>query len=244
MLNCRIINNQHAAKKRRSTKKSPAPYGLKNYKMKRIIIADDHSFIRLGLIQILQDEYPSVEIKEVSDGESLVKEVTLHDYDLVISDLDMPRRSGLEALEQIKLIKPGLPVLILSIYTEDLYAVRVLKAGASGYMNKNAAPYELITAIQRIALGKRYITPDIAEKILTHIDTGKKPHELLTNRELEIFKLLALGKTITQIADSLSLALTTISTYRGRIMDKLNLSTNSDLTRYAIAHHIISDIDL
>ncbi len=212
--------------------------------MKRIILADDHSFIRLGLIQILKDEYPAVEIKEVSDGESLVKEVTLHDYDLVISDLDMPGRSGLEALEQIKLIKPNLPVLILSIYTEDLYAVRVLKAGASGYMNKNAAPYELITAIQRIGLGKKYITPEIAEKLLIHIDTGKKPHELLTNRELEIFKLLALGKTITQIADSLSLALTTISTHRSRIMDKLNLSTNSDLTRYAIAHHIISDIDL
>ena len=212
--------------------------------MKKIILADDHSFIRLGLIQILKDEYPSVEIKEVEDGESLVKEVTLHDYDLVISDLDMPGRSGLEALEQIKLIKPDLPVLILSIYTEDLYAVRVLKAGASGYMNKNAAPYELIKAIQRIFLGRKYITPEIAEKLLIHIDSDKKPHELLSNREFEIFKLLALGKTITQIADSLSLAMTTVSTHRSRIMEKLSLSTNSELTRYAIAHHIISDIDL
>ena len=210
----------------------------------RIILADDHSFIRLGLIQILKDEYPSVEIKEVGDGESLVKEVTLHDWDLVISDLDMPGRSGLEALEQIKLIKPHLPVLILSIYTDDLYAVRVLKAGASGYMNKNAAPYELINALQRIALGKKYITPEIAEKLLSTTDNNKKPHELLSNRELEIFKLLALGKTITQIADSLSLALTTISTHRSRIMGKLGLSTNSELTRYAIAYHIISDIDL
>jgi two-component system, NarL family, invasion response regulator UvrY len=212
--------------------------------MKRIILADDHSFIRLGLIQILKDEYPAVEIKEVSDGETLVKEVTLHDYDLVITDLDMPGRSGLEALEQIKLIKPGLPVLILSIYTEDLYAVRVLKAGASGYMNKNAAPYELITAIQRIALGRKYITPEIAEKLLAFTDTAKKPHERLTNRELEIFKLLAHGKTITQIAESLSLAVTTISTHRSKIMEKLSLSTNSELTRYAIAHHIISGIDL
>ena len=212
--------------------------------MKRIILADDHSFIRLGLIQILKDEYPSVVIKEVGDGESLIKEVIEHDWDLVISDLDMPGKNGLEALEQIKLIKPHLPVLILSIYTEDLYAVRVLKAGAFGYMNKNAAPYELINAIQRISLGRKYITPEIAEKLLLHIDTGKRPHEQLTNREFEIFKLLAYGKTITQIAEKYSLALTTISTHRSKILEKLQLSTNSDLTRYAIAHHIISDLEL
>ena len=211
--------------------------------MNRIILADDHSFIRLGLIQILKDEYPSVEIIEVSDGEGLVKEVTLHDCDLVISDLDMPGRSGLEAIQQIKLIKPDLPVLILSIYAEDLYAVRVLKAGASGYLNKNAAPDELINAIKRISLGRKYITPEIAEKLLINND-DKQLHELLSNREFEIFKLLALGKTITQIAGSLSLALTTVSTHRSKIMEKLNLTTNSGLTRYAIAHHIISDIDL
>jgi len=212
--------------------------------MNRIVLADDHSFIRLGLIQILKDEYPSVEIIEVSDGEALVKEVTLHDCDLVISDLDMPGRSGLEALQQIKLSKPDLPVLILSIYPEDLYAVRVLKAGASGYLNKNAAPDELIKAINRISLGKKYISPEIAEKLLLQNTDDKEPHELLSNREFEIFKLLAFGKTITQIAESLSLALTTVSTHRSKIMEKLNLTTNSALTRYAIAHHIISDIDL
>ena len=132
--------------------------------MNKIILADDHSFIRVGLIQILRDEYPTVEITEVGDGESLINEVSKNDFDLVISDLDMPGRSGLEALIQIKLIKPNLPVLILSIYTEDLYAIRVLKAGASGYLNKNAAPYELITAIQRISLGRKYITSELAEK--------------------------------------------------------------------------------
>ena len=211
--------------------------------MNRIILADDHSFIRLGLIQILKDEYPSVEIIEVSDGEALIKEVTLHECDLVISDLDMPGRSGLEALQQIKLIKPDLPVLILSIYSEDLYAVRVLKAGASGYLNKNAAPDELINAIKRISLGRKYITPEIAEKLLIQNTDDKQPHELLSNREFEIFKLLAFGKTITQIAESLSLALTTVSTHRSKIMEKLNLTTNSSLTRYAIAHRIISDID-
>ena len=210
--------------------------------MKRIILADDHSFVRLGLVQILTDEYPTVEIKQVSDGESLVKEVTLNNWDLVISDLDMPGRNGLEALQQIKLIRPDLPVLILSIYTEDLYAVRVLKAGASGYMNKNAAPEELITAVQRILTGRKYITPEIAEKLLMQTEINKNLHEVLSNREFEIFKMLALGKTTTQIADELFLALTTVSTHRHRIMEKLGLRTNSDLTRYAIANQIISDI--
>lgn len=212
--------------------------------MKKIILADDHSFIRVGLIQILKDEYPSVEITEVGDGESLINEVSKNDFDLVISDLDMPGRSGLEALIQIKLIKPALPVLILSIYSEDLYAVRVLKAGASGYLNKNAAPYELITAIQRIALGRKYITSELAEKLLTHMEADKEPHQTLSNREFEIFKLLAVGKTVTQIAEMLSLALTTVSTHRSRVLEKLSLSNNSELTRYAIAHNIVSDIEI
>ena len=210
--------------------------------MKQILLADDHSFIRLGLIQILKDEYPFVEITEVSDGASLVNKVLQHNWDLVISDLDMPGMNGLEALEKIKLINPFLPVLILSIYPEELYAIRVLKAGAAGYMNKNAAPYELVTALQRISLGKKYITAEIAEKLLHHTDSNKKPHELLSNREFEIFKLLALGKSLTQIAEMLSLALTTISTHRGRIITKLHVTTNADLTRYAIAHNIIADI--
>jgi two-component system invasion response regulator UvrY len=209
--------------------------------MKRILLADDHSLIRLGLIQILKDEFPDSNIKEAMDGNSLVKEVAQADWDLVISDLDMPGQSGLQALEQIKLIRPNLPVLILSIYPEDLYAIRALKAGAAGYLNKNAAAYELVDAIKRISMGKKYITPEIAEKLLFN-DNKKAPHEILSNREFEIFKLLASGKTITQIADSLCLALTTVSTHRSRIMEKLGLSTNSDLTRYAINHHIISDV--
>jgi two-component system invasion response regulator UvrY len=154
----------------------------------------------------------------------------------------MPGKGGLEALAQIKQIRPQLPVLILSIYTEDLYAVRVLRAGASGFMNKNAAPYELIEAIHRISAGKKYITPEIAEKLLLYVNTEKKPHELLSNKEFEIFKLLALGKTVSQIAEMHSLALTTVSTHRSRILEKLGLTTNSELTRYAIAHKIIFDI--
>ena len=121
--------------------------------------------------------------------------------------------------------------------------MRVLKAGAAGYLNKNSAPEELIIAIQRIAMGKKYITPEIAEKFLD-ADPEKKPHELLSNREFEVFKLLASGKTVSQVAEMLSVALTTVSTHRSRIMEKLHLNTNSDLTRYAIAHHIISDISM
>ena len=184
--------------------------------MKRILLADDHSIIRLGLIQILKDEYPSVIIKEVSDGAELVKQVTLYDWDLVISDLDMPGRSGLEALEQIRVLKPALPVLILSIYPESLYAVRVLKAGGSGYLNKNSAPEDLIAAIHRISLGRKFISPEIAEQLID-IKGDQPPHEILSNREFEVFKLLALGKTLTQIAEILSLAITTVSTHRSRI---------------------------
>jgi DNA-binding NarL/FixJ family response regulator len=206
--------------------------------MKKIIIADDHSFIRVGLIQILKDEYPTADIMEVADGSLLIKAVIDQDFDLVISDLDMPGRSGLESLEQIKLIKPHIPVLILTIYPDEIYAIRALKAGAAGYLNKNAAPYELIKAIERIRLGKKYITSEIAEKLLDE-KYKTNPHEMLSNREFDIFKMLAEGKTISQIAEELSLALTTVSTHRSRIMTKLGVATNAELTRYAIANRII-----
>lgn len=209
--------------------------------MNRIIVADDHQYIRLGLVQILRDEFPTAIIKEVTDGESLVKEVLDAEWDLVITDLDMPGRSGLEALEQIKLIKPAIPVIILSIYPDDLYAIRAFKAGAHGYLNKNSAPNELIEAIGRIKLGRRYITPELAEKLLSQKDINEA-HEKLTNRELEIFRMLASGKSTTQVAEGLSLALTTISTHRLHILEKLGLKSNAELTRYAISHDLITDI--
>jgi DNA-binding NarL/FixJ family response regulator len=209
--------------------------------MKRILLADDHSYIRMGLIQLLKDELPFAEIGEAADGQILVKKVLESDWDLVISDLEMPGLNGLEALEQIKKVKPDLPVLILSIYDEQLYAVRALKAGAVGYLNKNAAPDELVQAIRRIQTGKKYISPDVAELLLQSNDE-RKLHENLTNRELSIFKLLAKGASISQIAAELFLAPTTVSTYRSRILEKLNLNTNADLTRYALQHHLISDL--
>ncbi|MCK9403829.1 MAG: response regulator transcription factor [Chitinophagaceae bacterium] len=210
--------------------------------MTRILLADDHSFIRKGLTQILRDEYPFAEIMEVADGNALLNEVSLHDWDLVISDLAMPGKNGFDTLIQIKLSKPGLPVLILSMYPEERYAVKALKSGASGYLNKSAAPEELINAVHRVIAGKKYINAEIAEALLMHIEPEKEPKDLLTAKEFEIFKLLATGKTITQITCILSLAFSTVSTYRGKILHKLFIDNNAELTRYAISHHIVSTL--
>lgn len=209
--------------------------------LKKILVADDHSFVRLGIMQILADEFPSAELLQAADGGELVKLALQLDVDLIISDLEMPGKSGLEALQQIKLSKPQVPVIILSIYEEDLYAVRVLKSGASAYLNKNAAPFELIHAINRVMLGKKYISPEVAEKLLQQ-EEDRKPHEELSNREMEIFRLLASGRSISQIAEQLSLAPTTVSTHRSRILEKMGLKTNAELTRYALMHHFISDM--
>jgi len=207
----------------------------------RILIADDHSIVRKGLRQILLDEFPNAKITEVPDAEALVNKVMQASWDIVISDLTMPGRSGLDALHQIKTSFPKLPVLILSIHSEEQYALRVLKAGASGYLNKDAAPDELVKAVQTVLLGKKYISQSIAEKLANSwsAKTDKMPHELLSNREFDVMLLLANGKTISQIADLLSLNVTTVSTYRARLMVKMKLKSNSDLTKYAIENKLI-----
>ena len=209
--------------------------------MKRIIVADDHSYIRLGLIQILKDEFPFAEIKEIANGTDLINTVKSEDWDLIISDLEMPGKNGLEALEQIKEIKPRIPVLMLSIYDEELYAIRALKAGASGYLTKDSAPDELVKAIRTVLLGKKYITPVLAEKLASVFDTeADKPlHEYLSDREYEVFKLLAMGKSVSDIAQAMNLGVTTISTYRARILVKMNMKTNADLTLYAVEQKLI-----
>ena len=210
--------------------------------MIKILIADDHSFIRIGLIRILKDKFSHLEITEVDDGEALVSEVMKNRFDIVISDLDMPGRSGIECLAQIKLIDPHIKVLILSIYPEELYAVRVLKAGAFGYMNKNAAPQELVSAVEKILAGKKYITAKVGEQLLEQSQSNDVRHQSLSDREFEIFKLLADGKTLTEISKNLCLALTTVSTYKISLMKKLGLKNASEITRYAIAHNIIADL--
>lgn len=209
--------------------------------MLRILIADDHSVVRKGLKQILLDEFSSALIEEVADAEALIKKVMSSQWDVVISDLSMPGRSGLDALQQIKSSHPNLPVLILSIHPEEQYALRALKSGASGYLTKDAAPDELVKAVQKILLGKKYISQSIAEKLANTFsaDAGINPHESLSDREFDVMKQLANGKSVSEIADMLSLSVTTISTYRARLMTKMNLKSNSDLTRYAIENKLI-----
>lgn len=209
--------------------------------MLKILIADDHTVVRKGLKQILLDEFPGSLIEEVADGGELIKKVMGAQWDVVVSDLSMPGRSGLEALQQIKLTHPELPVLILSIHPEEQYALRALKSGASGYLSKDTAPDELVKAVQKVLLGKKYISQAIAEKLANTFssDISALPHETLSDREFDVMKYLANGKSVSEIADSLSLSVTTVSTYRARIMTKMNLKSNSDLTKYAIEHNLL-----
>ena len=210
----------------------------------RILVADDHIVVRRGLRMILLEGFPGAEIEEVGDAEDLIKLALKFKYDVVISDLSMPGRSGLDALVQVKQTKPDLPFLILSIHPEDQYAIRVLKAGASGYLSKDMAPDELVNAVQKVLLGKKYITASIAEKLASVFDSDKDKalHEYLSDREFGVLKMLAAGKSVSEIAESLFLSVTTVSTYRARIITKMNLKNNAELTLYAIENNISSKI--
>ena len=209
--------------------------------MLRILIADDHAIVRRGLKQLLLEEYPSAVIGEVSDTEDLLKEVINDGWDIVICDMNMPGRSGLDGLGQIKQVSPNLPVLIMSMYPEEQYALRVLKAGASGYLEKESIHDDVIKAIQTVRLGKKFITPTIAERLADafHNTNNKQPHELLSDREFDVFKLIASGKSVSDIASQLSLSTTTVSTYRSRILEKMGIKSNADLTRYALEKKLI-----
>ncbi len=209
--------------------------------MIRILIADDHIIVRRGLRQILLEGFPNAVIEEVGDAEEMIKKIMNALWDVVISDLSMPGRSGLDALQQIKQIQTKLPVLILSIHPEEQYAIRVLKAGAAGYLSKDLAPDELVNAVKRVLLGKKYITASIAEKLASVFfnDSIKLPHENLSDREFSVLKLLAAGKSVSEIAESLFLSVTTVSTYRARIMIKMGTKNNADLTLYAIENKLL-----
>jgi DNA-binding NarL/FixJ family response regulator len=209
----------------------------------KILIADDHAIVRKGLKQLLLEEDPTAEIEEVGDGENLIAQVINEKWDVVICDLDMPGRNGLDVMRQIKEIAPKLPVLIVSIYPEEQYAVRVLKAGAAGYVSKDAATEELVKAVQRVLQGRKYISSSMAEIIAEDIggyhSSDKAPHELLSDREFGVFKLIASGKSVSEIAERLSLSSATVSTHRARILGKMNMKTNAELTRYALDKKLI-----
>lgn len=208
--------------------------------MIRILIADDHAIVRRGLKQLLEEHYSFITIGEAADTESLVAMAMSQTWDIVICDMNMPGRSGLDALQQLKQILPQLPVLIMSMYPEDQYAIRVLRSGGAGYLGKETIHDDLVNAIETIRAGKKYITPAIAEKLVDSFpSSGMSMHETLSDREFDVFKLLASGQSISQIASQLLLSPTTVSTYRARVMEKMKMRNNAELTRYAIENKLI-----
>jgi DNA-binding NarL/FixJ family response regulator len=209
--------------------------------MIRILIADDHVIVRQGLRQIVTADNQMMIAGEAANGNELLDLVRKTQVDVVILDINMPKRSGLETLKELKRDYPSLPVIILSMHPEEQYAVRVLKAGAAGYMNKEAAPDDLVTAIKKVYRGGKYISLQIAELLAVHIqgDHQNEPHKSLSDRELQVFHSLAAGKTVSQISAELNLSVKTISTYRTRILEKMDMTTNADLTRYAVDYNLL-----
>jgi DNA-binding NarL/FixJ family response regulator len=210
--------------------------------MINILIVDDHSIVRAGLKQIISEIPDMTVVDEASNGSEVIEKVRMNDYSVVVLDISMPGKSGLEALKEIKSERPGLPVLMLSMYPEDQYAIRVLRSGAAGYLTKESAPAELVTAIRTVATGKKYISPSVAERLVCNLDfDGKKElHELLSDREFQVLCMIASGKAVSDIANELSLSVKTISTYRSRILEKMKFKNNAELTTYAIQNHLIN----
>ncbi|TDX01430.1 response regulator [Dinghuibacter silviterrae] len=207
----------------------------------RILIADDHAIVRKGLVSVLKEEFPSAEVEEVGDAETLFKLSLKGEWDLVISDLSMPGRSGLEIIAEIKQHFPKIPTLILSVHPEELYGPRVMRAGASGYLNKDAAPTELKKAIHWILQGRKYVSTRLADKLADDItcNNTKFPHELLSDRELNVMVMLASGESTGRIAELLSISHSTATNYRTKILQKMQLQSNTDLTRYCLEHGIL-----
>ncbi|MET0753541.1 MAG: response regulator transcription factor [Pyrinomonadaceae bacterium] len=206
----------------------------------KVLIADDHAVVRRGLKHILADEYKTLTVGEAENAQKALELACRQDWDVVVLDISMPGRNGLEALKELKQTRPRLPVLILTSHAEEQYAIRVLKAGAAGYMTKESAPEHLIEAIRKITAGGKYISPLVAEILATTIsvDFEKQPHENLSDREYQILSLIASGKTVGEIAEELSLSVKTISTYRARILEKMQMKTNAQLTHYFISNNL------
>jgi len=209
--------------------------------MIRILIADDHSIVRRGLKEILTEEFPKAHISAVNDGAALMRKARKEKWDIIISDLTMPGKNGLETLKELKEEYPKTPVLILSMHPEYLYAIRVLRAGAAGYLSKESASEELVNAVRMILNGRKFITPSVAEKLAENLeqDSTKELHETLSDREFDILKLIASGKNLTEICKLLSISKSTVSTHRSRILVKMKMRTNSELTHYAIKNSLL-----
>lgn len=209
--------------------------------MIRIMIADDHPIVRSGLRQILEENQDMKVVAEHSNGVDALNWLRSNKCDVVLLDISMPGKSGIDVLKQIQEEKPKLPVLMISIYPEDQYAVRLIKAGAAGFLTKESAPEVVVEAVRHVAIGKRYISAAAAEMLANEFgaQNGKLPHETLSDREYQIFLMFAAAKTNAEIADSLALSVKTISTYRSRILEKMHLRNNAELMRYAVEKHLL-----
>jgi DNA-binding NarL/FixJ family response regulator len=205
----------------------------------RIFLADDHALFRSGLRRILEDEFPDAEIEEASSSQETLTKLRAAGADILILDIAMGDRNSLHALPEIRALQPSMPVLILSMYNERQFVVHALRAGASGYLTKEHAPDELIRAIRAILSGRRYIGESLAEQIADHLaagDTSRLPHDLLSTREHEVLLLIASGLALSEIARKLALSVKTVSTYRTRILEKMEMHSNADLIRYVVHH--------
>lgn len=207
----------------------------------RILIVDDHAIVREGLKQILSDDEHLVVEGEAETAAEAIHLTRDKDFDLVLLDISLPDRNGLELLEALKKAHPKLSILMLSMYRETQYAVRAIKSGASGYLNKQSAPDQLVSAIKQVVTGRKYITPSVAEALALEISVGKDtlPHESLSNREFQTLCLLASGKPVSAIAETLSLSVKTVSMYRTRLLEKMHMKNNAELTHYAIRHCLV-----
>jgi len=207
----------------------------------RILIADDHPIVRAGFKQVLSDTPDLIVADEAGNGQEVLEHLKKKKYDVVLLDISMPGKNGLEILGDLKADYPKLPVLILSIYPEEQYAIRALRAGASGYLTKASAPHELISAIRKISQGGRYISASLAEKLASYLDGDmtKSPHETLSNREHQVMRMIASGKTVSEIAGNLNLSVKTISTYRSHILEKMKMKNNAEITLYAVQNKLV-----
>ena len=209
--------------------------------MINILIADDHPIVREGLKQIIAEAPDMVVAAEASNGYELLDKVRNSDFSVVVLDITMPGIMGLDVLKQLRSEEPDLPILILSMHSEEQYAVRVLRAGASGYLTKASAPDQLLGAIRKVSRGGKYVSASLAEKLAYELDaeSEKLPHETLSDREYQVLCLIASGKTVRAVAEELSLSVKTVSTYRSRILEKMRMNSNAELTHYTIQNRLV-----
>lgn len=204
----------------------------------RVLIADDHAIVRRGVKELLADEFSQVEFGEAANSAEAIHQIREHPWDVVVLDITMPGRSGLDVLRDVSDTCPGLPVLILSMHPEEQYAVRAFRAGAAGYLTKESAPEELALAVRTVLGGKRYVTASMSDRLAAMLHRGPEgpPHDILPDREYQVMRLIGSGKTVSGIAEELSLSVKTVSTYRARILQKLGMKTTAELIRYALKH--------